>query len=246
MNPIPARAIAPPTASTSWLPAGPTTATMPVFEMSCWVTVTAIAGLSCVSPWTSFMFVLLAVLSIATASWAKCSCSVPRNATGPVIGPSNPIDALHALVAVPLDDPPPLAPLLLLLLAQPVTASEPSAATAMIRRPFIGYASISVISHYVGVNIARILRWRAIRRHVGRRGVLRRGAAFAKLTALPTGRIRTVDQTIAVYAKARGLMWDRAGSCEFDTGRAAIPGEGARGGRSPQHGRRRRRGPGQV
>jgi len=44
-----------------------------------------------------------------------------------VIGPSNPIDALHALAADPLDDPAALALLLLLLLAQPATASEPSA-----------------------------------------------------------------------------------------------------------------------
>src|SRR5216684_3891263 len=42
-------------------------------------------------------------------------------------------------------------------------------------------------------------------------------------TALPTSRIRNVDQTIALYVKARGLMCDRAGSCEFDTDRAAIP-----------------------
>jgi hypothetical protein len=87
-------------------------------------------------------------------------------------------------VAAALDDPPPPALLVLLpllLLAQPATASEPSAATAMIRRPFIGYASISVISHYVGVDIARIGRWPAIRRHLGRRRVLRLGAAFEKL-----------------------------------------------------------------
>ena len=45
MKAIPARPIGPPIASTSWLPAGPTTATMLEFEMNCWVTVIACAGL---------------------------------------------------------------------------------------------------------------------------------------------------------------------------------------------------------
>ena len=99
MKAIPARPMAGPTASTSWLPAGPTTATMLELEMNCWVTVIACAGLSCVSPWISVIFVLFAALSIATASCAKCSCSLPSGATGPVIGPSNPTDATHDLVA---------------------------------------------------------------------------------------------------------------------------------------------------
>ena len=43
--------------------------------MNCWVTVTACAGCSIVSPWTSVICVLLAALSIATASSAKCNCS---------------------------------------------------------------------------------------------------------------------------------------------------------------------------
>ena len=73
MNASPARPMAGPTALTSWLPAGPTTATMLPFEMNCWVTVVACAGLSCVSPWTSVIWVLFAALSIATASCAKCS-----------------------------------------------------------------------------------------------------------------------------------------------------------------------------
>jgi hypothetical protein len=80
-----------------------------------------------------------------TASSAKCGCSLPRAATLPVIGPSNPTEAVH--VALALLDPPPAAALLelllLLLLLQPATASEPTAAAARTRRPFTGYASIS-------------------------------------------------------------------------------------------------------
>src|SRR5438045_7819445 len=124
MNAIPALAIRGPTACTSWLPAGPTTATIFEFEVNCWVTVVACAGFSWVSPWVIEIFVLLARLSLATASCAKCSCSWPRNATGPVSGPSMPIVATHDLVAVPLE--------LLLLppLLQPATTSAPSAAAA--------------------------------------------------------------------------------------------------------------------
>ena len=68
MKPSPARPNSGPTASTSWLPAGPTTPTIFEFEMNCWVTVVAWAGISCVSPWTSVMFVPLAALSLNTAS----------------------------------------------------------------------------------------------------------------------------------------------------------------------------------
>ena len=100
MNAIPARPNSGPTASTSWLPARPTTATIFEFDVNCWVTVVACAGFSWVSPWTSEIFVLLAALSINRASCAKCSCSCPSTATGPVIGPSNPIDATHVLAAV--------------------------------------------------------------------------------------------------------------------------------------------------
>ena len=46
MNAIPALANSGPTASTSWLPAGPTTATIFEFEVNCWVTVVAWAGFS--------------------------------------------------------------------------------------------------------------------------------------------------------------------------------------------------------
>src|SRR5580700_7187795 len=153
MKAIPARSMRPPTASTSWLPAGPATATMFAFEVNCWVTVTAIAGLSCVSPCTSVILVLLAALSVATASSAKCSCSVPSGATGPVIGPSKPTDATHALVLA-LDPPPPavlllLLVLLLVLLPQPATASEPTAAAARTRRPFMDTPPFPGMSHYV-------------------------------------------------------------------------------------------------
>src|SRR5690349_24459414 len=134
MNGMPARAISGPTAATSWLPAGPTTARTFEFEVSCWVTVVAWAGLSWVSPWTIEIFVLLARLSRRTASCAKCSCSWPRNATGPVSGPSMPTEATHGLVAPLALEPPPL---LLLLLAQPATASAPAAAAATITLVFI-------------------------------------------------------------------------------------------------------------
>jgi hypothetical protein len=64
----------------------------------------------------------------------------------------NPTDATHDFVLA--EAPPALAllllVLLLLLLLQPATASEPTAAATRTRRPFIGYASISGISHNVG------------------------------------------------------------------------------------------------
>jgi hypothetical protein len=40
------------------------------FAMNCWVTVVACAGCSCVSPWTSLIFVLLARLSVASGAAA--------------------------------------------------------------------------------------------------------------------------------------------------------------------------------
>src|SRR5215472_11965710 len=149
MNASPARAISGPTALTSWLPAGPTTATIDELEVSCWVTVVAIEGVSCVSPWTIEILVLLARLSMASASCAKCSCSWPSVATGPVSGPSMPIDATHDLVVVPV---PPVEELveLLPLLPQPATASAPSAAAAMITRLLIVTASNSHELHCVG------------------------------------------------------------------------------------------------
>jgi hypothetical protein len=66
----------------------------------------------------------------------------------------NPTDVTHDFVLA--EAPPALAlllallVLLLLLLLQPATASEPTAAATRTRRPFIGYASISGISHNVG------------------------------------------------------------------------------------------------
>ena len=48
-------------------------------------------------------------------------------------------------------------------------------------------------------------------------GILRRGALSAQTQyALRNGRIRNADQTTAVWAKARGLMWYRPGSCKVD------------------------------
>ena len=103
MNAMPARPNSGPTASTSWLPAGPTTATIFEFEVNCCVTVVACAGISCVSPWTSVMLVPLALLSAATASWANASCSSPSTATWPVIGASMPIDVVQLLELPPLE-----------------------------------------------------------------------------------------------------------------------------------------------
>jgi hypothetical protein len=124
-----------------------------------------------------------------------------------VIGPSKPTDATHDLVAADalLLDPPPAA-VLLLLLPQPATASEPTAAAAMTRRPFIGYASISGdISRCRGRgHYARTARGLANAARSVTCGVLRRGAAFEQTQyALPNGRIRKADQTIAVCGKAR-------------------------------------------
>src|ERR1700689_2663824 len=178
MKAIPARAIGPPTASTSWLPAGPTTASIAAFEVNCWVTVTACAGCSCVSPCTRVILGLLAAFSIATASSAKCNCSSPRLATGPVIGPSKPIDAVHVVVLA-LDPLPAAAVLLVLLvlLLQPATASEPTAAAARTRRPFTGYASIP---GYLTMWVSPLARGYRVPRH-----------AFEDAQkALPTGRIR--------------------------------------------------------
>src|ERR1700760_3252539 len=103
MNAIPARPNSGPTASTSWLPAGPTAATA-LEEMIAWVFWVASDGVSWVSSWARVTSVPLASLSSLTASWAKCSCSRPTWATGPVNGPSMAIDALQLLPDDPLDD----------------------------------------------------------------------------------------------------------------------------------------------
>src|SRR5262252_8138668 len=145
MNARPALAISGPTASTSWLPAGPTTATILEFEVNCWVTVVAWAGLSWVSPWTIVIFVWLTRLSLSAASCAKCSCSCPRTATGPVSGPSMPTEATHDLVA-PLALVPLLLVPLLLVLPQPATASAPTAAAATITLDFMGPPSLAIQS----------------------------------------------------------------------------------------------------
>ena len=82
------------TASTSWLPAGPTIASM---FWSAWKrapTVDAWAGSSWVSPSTSL---ILPPASLRIAYFAKPSCSLPMNAASPVIGPMKPIETLvHA------------------------------------------------------------------------------------------------------------------------------------------------------
>ena len=68
MNARPARPMSGPTASTSWLPAGPTMATIFEFEIACCVAVVAWAGWSWVSSGTSVMFVWFAALSCDSAS----------------------------------------------------------------------------------------------------------------------------------------------------------------------------------
>src|SRR6516164_9760524 len=143
-----ARAISRPTASTCWLPVGPTTATILGFEVNCWVTVTACAG-PMMSPWTSVMFVLLARLSDVSASSAKCSCSCPTTAVGPVSGPSMAIVATHEVVAA-------LALLVLallvalLLLLQPAATSAPIAVKAVITRLSMGAPPFPGGYHYLG------------------------------------------------------------------------------------------------
>src|ERR1700759_517681 len=103
MKAIPARPKSGPTASTSWLPAGPTAATA-LDEMMAWVFWVASDGVSWVSSCAIVTSVPLAWLSILTASCAKCSCSRPTWATGPVNGPSMAIAALQLLPDEPLDD----------------------------------------------------------------------------------------------------------------------------------------------
>ena len=153
MNAMPARPNSGPTAWTSWLPAGPTTATIFEFEVNCWVTVVACAGISWVSPWTSVMFVPLALLSAATASCANASCSSPSTATWPVIGASMPIVVVQvcsscchcaaAWVELPLLLAL-LVVLLLLLLPQPAATKAVRAKAARLMRTFIGANSSSV------------------------------------------------------------------------------------------------------
>src|SRR5215469_7953267 len=128
-----------PTASTSWLPAGPTTPTIELFDVNCCVTVVAWAGLSWVSPWTIVILVLLAALSMDAASSAKCSCSWPSTATGPVSGPSMPIDVAHVAAAAFVLDPE---------LPHPASTSAPSAVAAMIPCGFNENLSPSLLVRY--------------------------------------------------------------------------------------------------
>ena len=82
------------TASTSWLPAGPTTASTSGFAWNVFATLAARAGSSCVSPSTSL---IVPPPSFLIAYLEKPSCSLPMNAASPVIGPRKPILGLaHA------------------------------------------------------------------------------------------------------------------------------------------------------
>src|ERR1700744_1750168 len=146
MNATPARPKSGPTASTSWLPAGPTEATA-LDEMIAWVFWVASDGVSWVSSCAIVTSVPLALLSICTASCAKCSCSRPTCATGPVNGPSMAIDALQLLPAEADDVPAAAAELevaagallllLLLELPQPTATSAVSAAATNVKRTFM-------------------------------------------------------------------------------------------------------------
>ena len=143
MNAMPALAISGPTASTSWLPAGPTTATIFEFEVNCWVTVVACAGLSWVSPWTIEIFVLLARLSFSDRELREVQLLLPEH--GHRAGER----ALHAdrgdtgLGGAAGGG---TASLLLLLLPQPATASAPTAAAATITLDFMGTPSLAIQS----------------------------------------------------------------------------------------------------
>jgi len=133
MNASPALAKIGPTASTSCEPAGPIDATAfdatiaSVFE-------TATDGVSCVSSWASVMLVWFAALSLATASSAKCYCSSPSAATGPVNGPSIAMFAVQLPLLAEVEAEPDalvLVVLLLLLLPQPTTTSVESSSAAL-------------------------------------------------------------------------------------------------------------------
>src|ERR1700760_992016 len=149
MNASPARPNSGPTASTSWLPAGPTAATALV-AMIDWVFCVATDGVSCVSSWARVTSVPFALLSSATANCAKCNCSRPTCATGPVNGPSIAIVALQLLPEPELDaeaaalEPPPQLELLLLLLPHPAATSAVSATAASVSRTFITLSSSGV------------------------------------------------------------------------------------------------------
>src|SRR5450755_2763692 len=86
------------------------------------------------------------------ASWAKCNCSRPSCATGPVNGPSIAIDVAHlppldpllaTAVVLLLQLAGAAALLLLLLRPQPAATSSVSATAAIVMRTFMGVASSS-------------------------------------------------------------------------------------------------------
>src|SRR5215211_5651042 len=87
----PFRAKSFPTAITSWLPAGPTVARSDLSAVNFVPTVSASFGLSWVSPCLTLKCVPFAALKLSMAYLAHVPCSRPRNATGPVSGPMNPI-----------------------------------------------------------------------------------------------------------------------------------------------------------
>src|SRR4051812_25883804 len=98
-----------PTAMTSCEPAGPTVTSSDLFAANFVPTVSASFGLSWVSPCRIVKCVPFAALKLSTAYFAHVPCSWPRNATGPVSGPMNPIwPDVHAATrdaAIVGDDP---------------------------------------------------------------------------------------------------------------------------------------------
>src|SRR5919106_2931425 len=96
---MPSRPKISPTASTSWLPAGPTMPKMSLLETNCGATVEAWAGSSCVSPSSRTKSVPFSSLKVSTANLAQFSCSWPIEAASPVNGPMTPIEPEHSTAA---------------------------------------------------------------------------------------------------------------------------------------------------
>ena len=92
---MPAVASSGPTASTSWLPDGPTSATA-FDEMIACVFVVASDGSGCVSSWAIVTWMPSDLLSLATAALATAAARGQLRDAGPVNGASIAIDALQA------------------------------------------------------------------------------------------------------------------------------------------------------
>src|SRR5580765_5030716 len=106
MKPTPAFLKIGVTASTSWLPAGPTVARIFEFDANCCATVDAFDGSSCVSPWKMWTFNLFALFQRVAMNWAQWSWSAPIEAAGPVMGAMTPIvtPLLHEIAVAAVVD----------------------------------------------------------------------------------------------------------------------------------------------